>query len=237
MLFLHGLAATLEAVAPLADSLGADYRIIALDQRGHGRSTVPLDADAYGREMGEDVVRLLDHLGIARVHLVGHSMGAVVSAYVAARHPDRVASAALIAPPFFADSAAAAIALAPVVAELEAGGGFRAFLERFAPEMPDSIAAGVSAEIVSANNRTMLTGVMRAFPELSVGREGISTARAPAVIIVGSVDTLRVEDRALASWWPGVRFVEVEGADHVSVFSHPATLGAVRGRINSPRRR
>jgi pimeloyl-ACP methyl ester carboxylesterase len=237
VVILHGLMASLEAVGPLADSLRADHRIIALDLRGHGASAVPSAPDAYGHEMGEDVVRLLDHLGIARAHLVGHSMGAVVSAYVAARHPGRVASVSLIAAPFFEDSATAAVALAPVVAELESGGGLRAFIERFIPELPDSAAAGMSAEMARSSDRAMLIGVMRTFPELGIGREGARAAHAPALVVVGSLDTLRVEDRALASWWPQARLLEVEGADHVAVFSHPATLAAVREQISSPGRR
>lgn len=234
---LHGFASSLDAVGPLADSLASTHRVIALDQRGHGQSGRPRGPDDYGREMGADVVRLLDHLDIERAHLVGHSMGAVVSAYVATRYPDRVASVALIAPPFFSDSATAAAELAPVVAELDSGGGFRAFIDRFTPEMPDSAAAGMSAEMVTTHDRAMLIGVMRTFPELGVGRGGARAATAPALIVVGAVDTLRVEVRALASWWPGARYVEVPGADHVGVFSHPATLAAVRQRLGSPQRR
>jgi hypothetical protein len=51
--------------------------------------------------------------------------------------------------------------------------------------------------------------------------------------VVGTLDTLRVEVRALAAWWPSARFTEVEGADHVSVFGHPATLAAVRERVGA----
>ena len=103
--------------------------------------------------------------------------------------------------------------------------------------MPDSVAVGMSREMVSSYDRAMLIGVMRTFPELGVGRAGASTATVPATIIVGTVDTLRVEDRALASWWPGARFVEVQGADHVNVIEDPATLAAVRDRIGSSQRR
>lgn len=231
VLFLHGFASQLEAVAPLADSLAGARRVIALDQRGHGGSDVPTAPEAYGRELGEDVIRLLDHLAIDRAHLVGHSMGAVAAAYAVARYPDRVASVSLIAPPFFEDSAVAAATLAPVVAELDSGGGFHAFIDRFIPEMPDSAAAGMSAEMVSNFDRAMLVGVMRTFPELGIGRAGASTATVDALIVVGLRDTLRVEDRALAGWWPDARLLEVAGADHVDVFWHPATLAAVRERL------
>src|SRR5690606_4272187 len=237
VVLLHGFAASLAAVAPLADSLAMDHRVVALDQRGHGRSTIPSESDAYGREMGSDVVQLLDHLEIERAHLVGHSMGAVVSAFVASRYPDRVATVSMIAPPFFADSAAASAELAPVVAELAAGGGFHAFFERFAPEMPDSMVEGVNAAMLADHDRAMLIGVMQTLPELSIGRAGASVARVPAVIVTGLVDTLRVEDRALAGWWPDARFVEVAGADHVSVFGHPATIAAIRARIDTSQQR
>src|SRR5690242_19215820 len=55
--------------------LAKSYQVISLDVRGHGRSDKPLDEDAYGPELVEDVVRLLDHLKIEQAHIVGYSMG------------------------------------------------------------------------------------------------------------------------------------------------------------------
>ena len=82
--------------------------MIALDQRGHGRSSTFTHPARCGTAMADDVVRLLDRLHVRRAHLVGHSMGALVAANIAARYPERVASAALVAAPLYADSAAAA---------------------------------------------------------------------------------------------------------------------------------
>ena len=49
------------------DALAAHYRVVALDCRGHGKSGKPHDSAAYGGEtMGDDVIRLMDHLGIKR---------------------------------------------------------------------------------------------------------------------------------------------------------------------------
>jgi pimeloyl-ACP methyl ester carboxylesterase len=75
--------------------LARDYRVIALDVRGHGRSARPTTIDAYGPELVEVVVRLLDHLKIKKAHIVGYSMGGIIAANVIARHPDRVLSGAL----------------------------------------------------------------------------------------------------------------------------------------------
>jgi pimeloyl-ACP methyl ester carboxylesterase len=71
------------------------FQVIALDVRGHGLSDKPTEEDAYGLELAEDVVRLLDHLKIEKAHIVGYSMGGIIAANLAARHPERVRSVAL----------------------------------------------------------------------------------------------------------------------------------------------
>src|SRR5918998_677025 len=76
-------------------ALAARYRVIAMDARGHGRSGKPDDPARYGPEMGLDVVRLLDHLGIRRAHLVGYSMGAHIVAQLLVTHPERFLTATL----------------------------------------------------------------------------------------------------------------------------------------------
>ncbi|HWB08994.1 MAG TPA: alpha/beta hydrolase [Pirellulales bacterium] len=75
--------------------LAKDFQVIALDVRGHGASDKPTDEDAYGQEMMEDVVWLLDHLKIERAHIVGYSMGGIIAANLASRHPERVRSLTL----------------------------------------------------------------------------------------------------------------------------------------------
>jgi pimeloyl-ACP methyl ester carboxylesterase len=75
--------------------LAKNFQVIALDVRGHGQSDKPTKAEAYGPELVEDVVRLLDHLKIRKAHLVGYSMGGIIAANFMARHPDRVLSGTL----------------------------------------------------------------------------------------------------------------------------------------------
>lgn len=82
---------------PIFEALARDYRVIAIDMRGHGQSQKPHETSAYGREMGLDVVRLLDHLGVARAHIVGYSLGAMVTSQLLTLRPERFRSAVLIA--------------------------------------------------------------------------------------------------------------------------------------------
>ena len=69
-----------------------DFRFIALDVRGHGQSGQPEGDEAYGAEMAEDVVRLMDHLDLDDAHLAGYSMGAEIALKVATEYPERVSS-------------------------------------------------------------------------------------------------------------------------------------------------
>jgi pimeloyl-ACP methyl ester carboxylesterase len=76
-------------------ALARGHQVVALDLPGHGRSDKPEEASAYGAQMAEDVVLLLDHLDIRRAHVVGYSLGGIVALKVIATHPDRVLSGLL----------------------------------------------------------------------------------------------------------------------------------------------
>lgn len=70
-----------------------DYQVIALDLPGHRQSDEPEDQDAYGTQMVEDIIQLLDHLKIKKAHIVGYSMGGMITVKLLANHQDRVLSA------------------------------------------------------------------------------------------------------------------------------------------------
>jgi pimeloyl-ACP methyl ester carboxylesterase len=76
-------------------ALAADHRVVALDLPGFGRSDKPATADAYGMQWVEDVALLLDHLNLAKAHVVGYSMGGIVALKFIAEHPERVLSGTL----------------------------------------------------------------------------------------------------------------------------------------------
>ncbi|MGB2570706.1 alpha/beta fold hydrolase [Micromonospora citrea] len=97
LLALHAGSVPGETWAGLAAALGDSTRGYAPDLRGFGATDRP---GRYGLEvMRDDVRALLDALGIHRVTLVGHSLGAVVAYLLAEEHPDRVAALVLEEPP------------------------------------------------------------------------------------------------------------------------------------------
>ncbi|WP_171170008.1 alpha/beta fold hydrolase [Streptomyces sp. I05A-00742] len=85
---LHGHYNEAAAFAPLAEALAPRWRVIALDQRGHGESD---RAPSYGRDdYVADAEAFHRHLGVGPVAVLGHSLGGVNAYQFAARHPDRV---------------------------------------------------------------------------------------------------------------------------------------------------
>ena len=103
MVLLHALGESRQDWLGIAERLAEDFRVFAIDLRGHGDSDWP---DAYScRLMAEDVTRLLDHLGLRAVTVVGHSLGGVVAYLLAVRRPDLVRRLVVedICPPFHRD--------------------------------------------------------------------------------------------------------------------------------------
>lgn len=83
----------------LLDALvGAGYRVVRFDNRDIGLSThIDYATDPYSlHDLAADTVGLMDHLGIDRAHLVGASMGGMISQILALEHPDRVRSLGLL---------------------------------------------------------------------------------------------------------------------------------------------
>jgi len=98
LVLLHGIGSGAPSWrSPLA-RLGDAFRVIAWDAPGYGRSS-PLEAPAPDPgDYAQALSRLLDALEIGHVHLVGHSLGAVIAARFALQQPDRVSSLTLASP-------------------------------------------------------------------------------------------------------------------------------------------
>jgi len=95
-IFAPGLTSHYRAFTAVANSLGGAARVIALDLRGRGCSTKPA-AGNYGIERhADDVLALMDALGIERAIVGGHSMGAYVATAVAVKAPRRAAALVLL---------------------------------------------------------------------------------------------------------------------------------------------
>src|SRR5689334_8618502 len=91
IVLLHGGTSNLDSwvKAGVVANLEKDYRVIAYDARGAGKSDKPHDPAKYGRQQALDVGRLLDALGIQKAHIVGFSLGASTVAQALTLTPER----------------------------------------------------------------------------------------------------------------------------------------------------
>jgi pimeloyl-ACP methyl ester carboxylesterase len=117
VVLLHGLLLDSRSNRATARRLAsAGHRVVSLDLLGHGRSDRPAHASEYRMDVyAEQVVALLDHLGEPSAVLVGTSLGANVSLFVATRHPDRVQGLVLEMPVLEWAVPPAAMAFAPLL--------------------------------------------------------------------------------------------------------------------------
>jgi pimeloyl-ACP methyl ester carboxylesterase len=121
VLLIHGLAADAQTLAPLAEELAADARVITYDRRGYGSSGAP---DPYQgttvEEQAQDAAALLRALDAAPALVCGDGFGALVALDLIKRHRALVSAAVLSNPPLFMFVPEATERLAAQHAELEA---------------------------------------------------------------------------------------------------------------------
>jgi pimeloyl-ACP methyl ester carboxylesterase len=210
IVLVHGFAsnAAVNWVQPgwVAFLKAAGRRVIAPDNRGHGASTKLYDPAAYHSAlMAGDVAALLDHLGLGRADLMGYSMGARITAFLALAHPQRLRSAVfgglgihLIDGIGVPDEVAEALEAPSLEAVSDpAARLFRAFAQQTKSDLR-ALAACIRG------SRQTLT------------RAQIAEIRSPVLVAVGSKDAIGGSAQALADLLPAGQALEITGRDHMT---------------------
>ena len=222
VVLIHGFSGSLDTgwvETGVLPKLATDYRVIALDYRGHGKSDKPHDPKSYGPQMGQDVVRLLDHLNITRAHIVGHSLGAGITAQLLTTNPDRFLTATLSGAAgrqdWTPEDAAAAEAEA---VEFEQGIPFRSMILRTAPtDQPkptDEQIQARSQQLLGRNDRFAMAAVVRSRGEQTFSAAQMATVHVPTLGLIGSADANLAAMQQLTSVLPTLKVVVIEGATH-----------------------
>lgn len=223
VVLVHGFTGSIERSwieTGVLPELARDYRVIAFDLRGHGGSDKPHEPRAYD-EVGLDVIRLLDHLGISRAHVVGYSLGGIIVAKLLTTHPERFRSAVLGAAAYRRAQSERSDREADAAArEIEAG-VYRALIVSTAPtdEPPPDEAAirQRSRDIARINDLLAHAALMRARRALLVTDAEIAAVRVPCLAVVGAADPALPRIKAMQAVWPGLELEIVPGAAHPTV--------------------
>jgi pimeloyl-ACP methyl ester carboxylesterase len=186
-------------------------RCVALDNRGHGESAKPHDPAAYSRDaMSNDVLNLMDHLGIERAHIMGYSMGSRLAMAAALKAPKRFAT-------------------------LTVGGvGAKMFEDRNIPGNP--MAEAMEADDIESIKEPMLKSFRQfaddqgedrlALAALTRNRdpeftkEELGKLEVPTLVVAGAYDELAGDPEVLAKAFPDGRAIVIPGTDHFSAIPH-----------------
>ncbi|WP_372422534.1 alpha/beta fold hydrolase [Salinarimonas chemoclinalis] len=179
-------------------------RVIALDDRGHGKSAKLHEPEAYGSQvMAGDVLALMDHLGLERADVMGYSMGARITAHLALMAPGRVRAALLgglgihlvegVGLPLGIADAMEAPSLDALTDPMQRM--FRAFAEQTGSDL------AALAACIRGSRQTL-------------SREEVASLAMPVLVSVGTNDTVAGSGPALAALIPGARALDIPGRDH-----------------------
>lgn len=233
LVLLHGIGSDAGSWLPALPALGAGRRVIAWDAPGYGGSDPLGEARPDAVPYAEALAALLRSLEVRRAVVVGHSLGALMAAALAGRHPGLVAGLVLADPASGGGCPADGpwpAAISERLRDLAALGPER-FAEARAPRL---CAPGASPEAVAAVRRAMAgvrpSGYAQACSLLARGDlvSAVAGLALPGLVTCGALDAVvpPAKARRVAEAWPGARYEEIPGVGHAGYVENPAAYAA-----------
>ncbi len=224
IIMLHGYSDSWYSFSPIMPLLESRYRLLAIDQRGHGASDQP--ASGYGlRDMAEDVVAFMDELKIERATIIGHSMGSLVAQQLGVIAPGRVERLVLIGSGTtlrqMNDQGAFAEAVNALTdpVSLEFIRGFQeSTIHHPVPKAFLDSVVGESTKLSARVWKALLAGMLGTPPADGLARHGI-----PTLLVWGNDDSVFSKEQrdALAARLPDAERLDYEDTGHATHWERP----------------
>ena len=208
VVLVHGFASSIQgnwANTGWIEVLAPIRQVVALDCRGHGESGKPHDPESYGTEMSDDVVRLMDHLGVETADLVGYSMGAMISLRLLVDRAERLRSVVLGG---IGNVITTRLRGRPGVAE--------ALLAEKANEVKDPVGRAFRAFAEASGNDLKALAACQSARSEPLKRARLGEVAIPVLVVVGERDALIANPEELAGAIRGASLVKIAGRDHLT---------------------
>nr|WP_067298837.1 alpha/beta fold hydrolase [Marinobacterium profundum] len=230
LLILHGLFGSLDNWGSQAKALASEYQVISIDLRNHGRS--PHDPEMTYAAMAQDLIELMDSLGIDSARVLGHSMGGKAAMQLALSAPERVGKLIVvdIAPVQYPDhhgdvfSGLQAIDLSTVKSRSDAE-------KQLAPRIEDAMVRAFllrnlyRTEAGQFDWRFNLQALHHGYPNISAPPTGAPFAGPTLFIKGGNSDYIQAAHRdAILGLFPAAGYKVVEGTGHWPHAEKPALM-------------
>ncbi|HPO12139.1 MAG TPA: alpha/beta hydrolase [Candidatus Hydrogenedentes bacterium] len=234
VVLVHGVAvnADLNWRRPgITKALSRGHRVIMLDVRGHGLSDKPHNPAGYGREMMEDVVRLMDHLGIEKAHVIGYSMGGFIVLNLAVMHPERLLSVAPCGAGWERMTPERQRRLNDVSKAIRGKGDYALLLEEVGLKKK-----GLGRVQVFVMNRVFrhlndnesIGEVIASLPDLEVSEAALRENTVPSLSVAGSRDPLKRGVDAMTGVMGHHSVLVIPGGNHYSTLKKKAFAEGLR---------
>jgi pimeloyl-ACP methyl ester carboxylesterase len=240
VVLVHSFMGSVETVwrkTGIFQALARDYRVIAIDCRGHGQSDKPYDPKQYGAQMAKDVLRLLDHLGVGKVHIVGYSMGANIAAILLTTKPERLVSAVLGGAPGRIDWREEDNRRVRVEADEIEKGMLRTQTRRLSPPgsppPSEEEIKRFSERLLKGQDLLALAAVRRASPDQAIEVTKLAAVAVPTLGIVGSKDPYLQKFESLKRRMPQLKLTVIDGATHTNALKSSEFVRAVKAFLAS----
>ena len=232
LLLIHGypLDHTIwDKVIPLLEK---DFDLILPDVRGFGESTT-IDTPYLMNDIASDLVGLLDHLGVQKVALAGHSMGGYVALAFVRLYPERVVGLALVAAQVLADTPEGKNGRYKTAAEV-AQNGVGIVAEMMTPKLSAAPhIQGFVRELIQKQTKAGVIGALKAMSEREEAMALLQSMNFPLVLIHGTADMLIPAERAGAvkKIIPAAHLFEYSGVGHIPMMEAPEKTAEALRRL------
>ena len=234
VLMIQGLGASKNAWNLQRIAMATRFRIISFDNRGAGRSDKPTEPFTL-EQMADDALAVLDAAGIETAHVVGASMGGVISQIVAVKYPHRVRSLTLVCTacrnhPWRQELLQSWAKTAEEKGMIEVGKeaaqwvmsprSFRRLVPAFTWMGPLAALRPIHSFV------SQIDAILNTREDLV---DQLSTITAPTMVIVGNQDILtpRGDSEEIAERIPNAELVVISGAAHGLMMEHSSTFNKI----------
>jgi len=222
LLLIHGYPLDHTIWDEILPLLEKDFDLILPDVRGFGESTT-ISSQYSMNDIASDLVALLDHLGIQKAALAGHSMGGYIALAFARLHPERVTGLALVASQAIADTSDNKQGRYKTAADV-AEKGVALVAEAMPPKLSaDARVQGFVRELIRKQSKDGVIGALKAMAEREDSLALFPSFNFPVVLIHGIADVLIPIERAygVKKMISSAHLVELSGVGHMPMLEAP----------------
>jgi 3-oxoadipate enol-lactonase len=232
VVFIHGFPLSREIWTEQIHAFSPRARVLAIDLRGMGTSSVT-DGPYLMESLAGDVAAVLDHLGVERASLIGHSLGGYVCLAFARMYAERLSRLALVASRITADTLQVAQHRRELADDAESKNSSARIIAEFAERALGTTTRDAQPEILEKftkiaqkNDPRGLAAMLRGMALRDPADDIAGDLAMPVLLVAGAEDPLvpPAESQAAAAAFPAGRFVPIAGSGHVPMLETPGVL-------------